>query len=144
MTPPGFAIIATVVMISLHMTAPLFTLVGLSYRNLGLGFVVLGVGIVLFSARAFRRLGTTIHPFEQASSLATRGLYRLSRNPMYLGMLCALVGIAIRLGSVTPALVPAVFMWLITERFIKREEKQLEYLFGDRYVQYKQGVRRWF
>ena len=143
MLPPVYTFIAVIVMISLHMTVPLFYLVDSTYRFLGSGFMVFGVWVILYSVATFRRMDTTIHPFGKSLNLATHGFYRLTRNPMYLGMLCILVGLAIGLGSVTPAVVPIVFMWLITERFIKNEEKQLEHLFGERYIQYKQAVRRW-
>ncbi len=62
---------------------------------------------------------------------------------MYLGMALVLIGVAILLGSLSPFLVIPIFVWLITARFIKFEEKMLEDTFGLKYLDYARRVRRW-
>lgn len=102
-----------------------------------------GVAMNLWSAWRFKTKQTTRDPRGKANSLAQDGLYRLSRNPMYLGMLILLLGVNIYLGSLILFPAPLVFMRIVTERFIKREERILLACFGDAYIQYKSRVRRW-
>jgi len=62
---------------------------------------------------------------------------------MYLGMLLALVGLFLLLGSITPLFVIPIFVWAITKRFLLIEERALEERFGEEYIKYKDRVRRW-
>ena len=94
-------------------------------------------------AMLFRRRGTAIKPFQESSALVTDGVYRFTRNPMYLGMVIGLTGVACMLGTVTPLLVIPIFIWVIRTRFIRVEEGMLAERFGDEYVQYQARVRRW-
>lgn len=70
-------------------------------------------------------------------------MYRLTRNPMYLGLLLVLVGWAIVLGSVSSFIVLPLFVVILTVQQIIPEEKVLEQKFGQQYRDYKQSVRRW-
>jgi protein-S-isoprenylcysteine O-methyltransferase Ste14 len=111
------------------------------------GYVLIagGLAIDLVSIVAFRKARTTVTPLapEKASSLVTGGLYRFTRNPMYLGMLLILMGIAVLLGSPINVAILGVFIAYITAFQIKPEETLLEQNFGEVYRQYKQSVRRW-
>ena len=69
--------------------------------------------------------------------------YRLTRNPMYLGMLTVLTGVAVLTGSLAPFLGPVLFVPVLNSRVIRHEEAMLEAQFGDEYRQFKQSVRRW-
>jgi protein-S-isoprenylcysteine O-methyltransferase Ste14 len=71
------------------------------------------------------------------------GPFRFSRNPMYLGMVTLLIGVAIGLGSATPWLVIPAFFFLISKRFIAAEERKMEVEFGAEYLSYRSKVRRW-
>jgi protein-S-isoprenylcysteine O-methyltransferase Ste14 len=71
------------------------------------------------------------------------GLYRFTRNPMYLGMLCILLGFAIRFGNLMGLLAVAAFVASITITQIKPEERALGLIFGDAYRDYCRRVRRW-
>jgi protein-S-isoprenylcysteine O-methyltransferase Ste14 len=97
----------------------------------------------LWVAGIFDRAGTTIKPFEESSALVTTGPFRVSRNPVYLGMVLGLLGVAVLAGSLSPFLVIPLFAVLIDRRFIQAEEAQLERTFGASYVAYKSQVRRW-
>ena len=99
--------------------------------------------MVVWNASRFKKVGTTIKPFQESSFLLQRGMYRYSRNPIYLGMVVVLLGISIVLGSVTPFFLIPFFVWLIQIRFIIKEEQMLENTFGEPYLQYKARVRRW-
>ena len=82
-------------------------------------------------------------PFEPSTVLVTEGAFRFTRNPMYLGLVLLLAGIAIALGSVGALLPIPVFVWIIQAWFILGEERFLEEIFGEAYLAYKSRVRRW-
>jgi protein-S-isoprenylcysteine O-methyltransferase Ste14 len=73
----------------------------------------------------------------------TGGLYRYTRNPMYLGMVSVLIGAALLFGTLSAWLPIPVFVWIIHNNFIRVEERFLEGIFGGQYLQYKNKVRRW-
>lgn len=108
-------------------------------------FIGLGVMIDIISIFAFRRAKTTVTPLapEKASSLVVSGLYRFTRNPMYLGLLLILIGAALLLGSFANLVVLVAFVAYITAFQIKPEEERLQEVFGAQYHSYKQKVRRW-
>lgn len=102
-------------------------------------------GLLLDGAAAgyFRRLGTAVEPWKPSTVLATDGLYRLSRNPIYLGFAITYVGLAIAMDSVLTLalLIPCLF---VVDRFvIQREERYLSAKFGADYDAYRARVRRW-
>ena len=93
----------------------------------------------------FRRAQTTINPLKPhlASSLVVHGMYRVSRNPMYLGLTLVLTAWALCLGSLSPWIVVALFPVIITVLQIIPEERVLEKLFGEAYLDYRRKVARW-
>jgi protein-S-isoprenylcysteine O-methyltransferase Ste14 len=106
----------------------------------GFGFCVAAMGMI-----AFRRARTTINPVkvEQASSIVTSGIYRRTRNPMYVGLTCLLLAWTVFLAS-PAALVGPIFFVLFTTRFqILPEERVLTSKFGSEYTDYQARVRRW-
>ena len=111
--------------------------------SLGSALVLSGVVLAVSFIRTFRHAGTPVSPGEPATALITTGPYRLSRNPGYLGMALAYVGIAVLSGAVwvLAALVPVLF--LVDRGVIRREERYLERRFGDDYLRYKSRARRW-
>lgn len=111
----------------------------------GSGVSVAGVGVALIAVAAglFRRHHTTLNPHGDSTVLVQSGLYRYSRNPMYLGMLLVLAGAALVLGHPAAWLLPPVFAAAVTHANIRREEQLLEERFGHDYRTYRQRVRRW-
>ncbi len=108
-------------------------------------FLVLGVAIAVSGVKEFSRFKTTISPLNphKTSSVVNSGIYRFSRNPMYLGMLLLLLGWADYLGNFM-AFSGALFFILYITRFqIQPEERVLQELFKEDYQQYMQTVRRW-
>ncbi|MCB0226664.1 MAG: isoprenylcysteine carboxylmethyltransferase family protein [Anaerolineae bacterium] len=99
--------------------------------------------INVIAANTFQTQNTTIKPFEESTALVTGGLYQVSRNPMYLGMVLILAGVAILLGSLTPFGVIPVVIILLNRNFIRFEEQSLAQTFGPLWVEYRQRVRRW-
>jgi protein-S-isoprenylcysteine O-methyltransferase Ste14 len=141
--PPVYLLLTLAAMVALHRYAPVAQLIVAPYSHAGWLLVAAGVGIAAVAAGAFRRAGTGIVPFDPATALVTEGLYRFTRNPMYLGMVMLLTGVAIALGSVGAFLPIPVFVGIIHAWFIVGEERFLEDTFGESYLAYKRSVRRW-
>ena len=141
--PPAYLLVAVVLMVCLHLLAPLRQVISAPCRYLGVIPMGAGLGVVLWTAAIFQRAGTTIKPFETSSTLVVQGPYRVTRNPIYLGMVSGLVGVGVLAGSVTPFLVVPAFAYLIDRWFIREEEALLERTFGSEYGAYKTRVRRW-
>jgi protein-S-isoprenylcysteine O-methyltransferase Ste14 len=141
--PPFWLLFSIILMVGFNWWLPIKQLIHPPLTYWGIGAIVIGILMVLFCARLFRQKGTTIKPFEESSNLVDEGLFKYSRNPIYLGMIVFLFGLWFVLGSLTPLVVIPVFVWLIQEKFIKEEEKMLEEKFGEEYREYKARVRRW-
>lgn len=141
--PPIYLFVALVVMFGLHNLLPIALLRGAVWLYLGVALIGSSVLFIVVSARLFDKLGTTIKPFEESTALVVTGQFKYSRNPMYLGMVGVLIGLAVVLGTATPVVVIPVFAWLITRRFVQEEEAALEARFGDDYTEYRNRVGRW-
>jgi protein-S-isoprenylcysteine O-methyltransferase Ste14 len=141
--PPIWLLLTIGLMVLAHRYLPLITIPG-SVPDLA-GFALLAVGLImiLWSALGFGRAGTNVVPFREATALVTTGFYRISRNPMYLGMVLILAGGAFKLGSLGAFLPIPLFVLVIRSRFILGEEQFLEGIFGAEYLAYKNKVRRW-
>jgi protein-S-isoprenylcysteine O-methyltransferase Ste14 len=101
------------------------------------------IGII--AVFAFRKAQTTVDPRtpDKASKLVIQGIYKVSRNPMYLGMFFILLAFIIRIGNLYTLPVLIIYVWYITKYQIKPEESSLKELFGDEYYNYSKNVRRW-
>ncbi len=130
-------------MIVLHLIFPITRVIDSPYRYLGLIFIIIGLILNIRSSNHFDKVKTTVKPFEESSYLITEGLFKYSRHPMYLGMVLALLGLFILLGSIAPLIAIPIFIWVITKKFLLIEEKALEEKFGEEYIKYKTNVRRW-
>lgn len=108
-------------------------------------FVLMGAAVALAGVMAFRRNQTTVNPLtpEQSSTLVAVGIYRFSRNPMYLGFLLALLGWGVYLGNWAAALWLPVFVAYMNRFQIQPEERALTRLFGPQFEDYARSVRRW-
>ncbi len=143
--PPIYAISIALIMWLLSRYFPVTQLITSPWNNLGIALMVLA-GLSDFSSLyLFFKKRTTPNPMkpEFTTGLVTNGLYKFSRNPMYLGLLIILFGFAAYLGNLTPFLVLPAFYIVITEMQIKPEERMLEAKFGEEYLDYKNKVRRW-
>ena len=114
-------------------------------RPLALMLVAIGTGLIVASRVALNRAGTTWHPTEpgRTTALVTSGVYRLSRNPTYLGMEIVLLGWAVVLASPAAVVVSALFVAYITRFQIRPEELVLSASLGQDYRDYSKRVRRW-
>jgi protein-S-isoprenylcysteine O-methyltransferase Ste14 len=109
------------------------------------GLAAAGGAIIALGAVSFRRARTTVNPLrpESSSSLVTTGIYRRTRNPMYLGMLLALLGWALFLDHAPALLFAAAFVPLMNRLQIIPEERALAAMFGPGFAAYRAMVRRW-
>lgn len=105
--------------------------------------IVSGIVLAVSFIRAFRHAGTPVDPGEPATALITTGPYRVSRNPGYLGMTLAYVGIAVVSGAVWVLAVLVPVLLVVDRGVIRREERHLERRFGDDYARFKARTRRW-
>lgn len=141
--PPVFFLAGLLVAFVLHFKLPLATLITPPWTWLGLLPLILGLAITVVAARTFSRAGTAIRPFHESSVLVVSGMYRFTRNPMYLGMALVLFAVSIFLGSLTPFAIPPLFVLTIQMRFIRHEETMLQERFGEQYRVFCSRVRRW-
>ncbi|WP_333797221.1 methyltransferase family protein [Rheinheimera sp.] len=104
-----------------------------------------GVMVALLGVVTFRRAKTTVNPLtpQAASDLVQNGIFRYSRNPMYLGMLLVLVAWALWLADISAFVPLPFFVWYLNQFQIQPEERALTALFGAAFLQYQQKVRRW-
>ena len=140
--PPHVAITSLILIIFLHYFYPT-TLIPKPFNYFGATFFLFGLVMLFLSFASFRKKDTPILPGQKPTALVIEGPYRFTRNPMYLGVATALLGVAIYLGDILGFLAPIVFFAFVSLRFIPREEKLMEKLFGKKYLEYKKKVRRW-
>ena len=141
--PPTYLLLSIVLMVALRFPFPVMTVVPFPWNLLGTLPLVLGAIINVMADRAFKLAHTTVKPFQESSALITGGVFRFTRNPMYLGFLLILIGIAVLLESLTPFVVVPVFAVLLDRLYIVVEERMLAAKFGVKWQEYRQNTRRW-
>jgi protein-S-isoprenylcysteine O-methyltransferase Ste14 len=104
-----------------------------------------GLVVAVEGVRVFRRHATTVNPTKpgEASSMVTEGVYRYTRNPMYLGLACCTFAWGLYLQNVAALLFVIPFVAYMTHFQIKPEERALLELFGAEYTEFSSRVRRW-
>ncbi len=114
------------------------------WNLIGLLFLVGGIFLAQSSKNHFIKHRTNVNTFKEPDKLVTSGFFRFSRNPMYLGFVIALFGIALLYQASLSSLILTVFFALIVDRwYIAYEEKMMQEVFGEDYRQYSQNTRRW-
>ena len=142
--PPVVTLICALL---IYLSKPFFPELTFNYSNqLCLFFLISGFSIILISFQTFKKEKTTINPIkiEKASSLVTSGIFKYSRNPMYLGMVLILISIAIKFSFYGGVFLIGFFVYYITIFQILPEEKAMQKLFGEDFTNYKNKTRRWF
>lgn len=113
------------------------------FAVLGLAFCLFGVAVVILINGMFKHNSTAIEPWKPTTVLVTHGLYRFSRNPIYVGFCLFNIGVGIAFNNlwIFLSFIPgAILVYYIA---IAREEAYLERAFGEEYLAYKRKVRRW-
>ena len=127
----------------MHFLVPVIDLVPYPWNVMGVAPLAIGILFNVMADAGFKRVQTTVKPFEISSALVTNGIFRISRNPMYLGMLLILLGIAILMGTLSPFVIIIIFGVVMELVFVRREEEMLEDKFGSEWNDYKKKVKKW-
>src|SRR5262245_42193826 len=121
--PPVYFLGALVLAVVLHYALPLAQVVPRPWHLVGVLLIAIGLVFIVVPARTFKARNTAIKPFDASSVLVQDGLFSISRNPMYLGMVLVLLGVAMILRSATPFVVPVLLAVALQTQFIRPEEQ---------------------
>ncbi len=124
----------------------LFPSYAFDYQSmLSIGVFISGLMILVSAVSLFKKKETTVNPMspEKASSLVVDGVFKYTRNPMYLGMSVVLLSISIQFNLIGGLLIVCLFVAYITVFQIIPEEEAMEENFGEEYLSFKKSTRRW-
>ena len=141
--PTHYLLISILAMVALRFLFPVMKIIPSPWHLFGIVPLVLGVVINIIADKAFHEANTTVKPFEESTALITNGVFRVSRNPMYLGFVLILIGIAILVRALTPYVIIPIFAVLMDKIFIEVEERMLAEQFGVEWPEYAKKTRRW-
>ena len=142
--PPPLVVL--ILVISTFFSSKKIDLIQIPFQSL-ISILILSVGILILlnPVLKFKKSKTTINPikFKKVNKLVTSGIYKYSRNPMYLGLLMIVISTSIFYLNIYSILTPLFFYLWINRFQIKREEVFLTKKFGEDYLSYKKKTRRW-
>ena len=141
--PPVVALFFIVIAYVLGRFIPLPFIVPMVVRNIGLLLTFIGFLLGIGAFMEFRKARTTLDPHGSAKQVVTSGIYRFTRNPIYLGFLLMVIGFPLISGLVWGLFLAPLYMLTMSRLVIEREEIYLEKKFKDQYTGYKSRVRRW-
>jgi protein-S-isoprenylcysteine O-methyltransferase Ste14 len=141
--PPTFLLVCLLLMLALRWLLPLQMIFPPLVWLLGIGLMGLGFVLSVLGEQQFHKAHTPVNPLETPQILVTNGLYRWTRNPMYLGFALVLLGVWLMLGALSPLMGVLLFVVVTDRWYIAGEEKRLEVVFGQVYLDYTRQVRRW-
>jgi protein-S-isoprenylcysteine O-methyltransferase Ste14 len=141
--PPTYLLVSILLILVLHFSIPILRIIVFPWTLLGILLLVLGVLINLLADNLFKKHGTTVKPFLESTYLVTTGIFSVTRNPMYLGFVLILIGIAVLFGTLSPYIPIIICAFILDKNFIKHEESKLEMSFGNAWAEYTSHVRRW-
>ena len=139
-------IITLICGLGIYFSRPLFPKYNfISVNIIAASFLLLGIIMLITAVLSFKRQSTTVSPLqpEKVSYLVVSGIFKYSRNPMYLGMLLILISMTIKFNFVGGILIIFAFITFITKFQIIPEETALEKLFGKEFTLYKKKTKRW-
>lgn len=142
--PPILALISIVIAYLLGWFVPLHFAMSLALMYLGFALIIIGFLLGVGAFLEFRKVHTTLDPHGSVKALVTGSVYRVTRNPIYLGFLLVVIGLPLNSGFYSGILVAPFFMVTLNRLVIEREEAYLEEKFKEQYTSYKSKVRRWF
>ena len=112
-------------------------------RYLGFAIAIIGFLLPFFAIREFMKAKTTVNPHGSVSNIISSGIFRLSRNPIYVGFVLMLIGFPLYSGTYWGLILSPVLVICFNKLVIEHEEVYLEKKFGEQYTNYKSSVRRW-
>ena len=141
--PPTYFLVLLILSILFHFVFPLKKIISFPYNYIGALLILIGIVLNLWADAIFKKSKTTVKPHLMPSSFEVSGPFRISRHPMYLGMLLILLGASILSRSLITFIFPILFIIIMEIKFIPMEEKNMKKTFGKDYLEYKKRVRRW-
>lgn len=141
--PPVWFLLGLVLTWLLGNQLPLLRVFGPVWQAAGVVLTLAGFVLIFWAAFWFYRKRTTIEPHHDPSALIIEGPYRLTRNPIYLGLLAILTGAVLWQGALSALPIPVAFASILLYRFILPEEAALRRAFGSEAEQYLTTTRRW-
>ncbi len=141
--PPTLLLICVLLMLLLRWLWPVQNVIPFPFNFLGIALIFLGIGMAVREDGKFAKVGTTINTFGEPEKLVTDGLFKYSRNPMYLGFALALLGVWLLLGALSPLLGVVIFVVITDRWYMPFEERMLAEKFGPEFEAYKSKTRGW-
>ena len=141
--PDFYFIILLFLTITTHLLIPIIRIIFFPYNLIGIILIFFGITLTIWANSQLILKQTSTRPYKIPSYFINSGPFKLSRNPIYLGMVLILLGIDVFLGTLVTFIFPMVFVIIMSKLFISLEEKNLENKFGNKYLFYKKHVRRW-
>jgi protein-S-isoprenylcysteine O-methyltransferase Ste14 len=140
--PINYFFIGIILIIILFFASPNFNIILFPYNLIGVFFMILGVWVILWVWKTFKQ-NNTPESFEKSKVLVTKGLFKYSRNPMYIGKILFLIGLSILFGNILGFVSPILFFAVMDKQVIPFEEEKTAKDLGKKYLEYKNKVRRW-
>lgn len=141
--PPTHFYAYLIISVLLHYLFPIKQIINKPFNYAGIILIIIGTVLNILADKIFKDQKTTVKPDQKPTSLIDYGPFRISRNPMYLGMTLFLVGTGIFLGSIISFIGAVFFIAAMEIYFIPGEETAMKEAFGKEFGNYKKKVRRW-
>jgi protein-S-isoprenylcysteine O-methyltransferase Ste14 len=141
--PPALILYSIILIVLLFFLIPGMNIIVFPFNLLGIliafsGFVIMGK-----TRDLFKKYNTTLS-IDKSTHLINEGVFNKSRNPMYAGMFLLVTGIAICFGNLLAICIPFIFILIVSMVFIPEEEKLMESVFGQEFLDYRNKTRMWF
>lgn len=144
--PPALGLLMMLGVFAAHFIEPIMQVFVYPWNYVALLPITVGALLNILADREFRKHGLLDENgmyVNTGQQLVTSGVYRLSRNPAYFGLVLIVAGLSIWVGSLSPWLVVVVFPWVLHHSYIRHEENKLSEVCGERYQWYRRHVGRW-
>lgn len=143
--PPIISVIVMIIQYAMYKLFPICSFYWVGNNIVSTVLILIGLSLAVTGIITFKKHSTTTKPTqpELSSKIVSSGVYKISRNPMYLGILFGLLGIGFYFGNIISILTPLLFFIYITQFQIKPEERILKKKFVEDYRKYISSTRRW-
>lgn len=140
--PPVYLLFCLVLIAVLAFVFPQMRILGLPSVICGIMMVLSGIGLNIWAWLFFKRAGTP-EDYAEPTALVKDGPYRFSRNPMHVGGILLVLGVSLMTGNVVTLIAPVILYVIMRVVFVPFEERMMEDIFGNEFLDYKKDVRRW-
>jgi protein-S-isoprenylcysteine O-methyltransferase Ste14 len=141
--PPTVFFVFIGITVVVHLIFSIWKIIPRPYHYFGFFLMLLGTTLNLWADRIYKIEKTAISPYDRPSRLIESGPFRVSRNPMYLGMFMMVLGLAVFLRTGITLVVPLLFAVILDRVYIRHEESVMEKEFPAGFRNYRSRVRRW-